>query len=185
MYDGFYSILVFLHIPQAPREAGFAKIARAMKEDSCFVIEDYCLRGDDPLTAEESELLASTVGAIYMPSKAEYRRQLEAAGFVDVEFEEMSDVWTKWTCARRDRFLANADKQTALHGEAHVAKMTTFYKAPPAAFENGRLGGCRITGRKPANASLAKGRAEIAARPHHNEMTMDAVRGIMDAQKTV
>ena len=51
------------------------------------------------------------------------------------------------------RFQAHFFFQVAMHGQAHFDKMETFYNAPPTLFLGGRLGGARITGRKPANST--------------------------------
>ncbi len=51
-YDGFYSILVFLHIPRAPRLRAFAKISASLKPTASFLIEDYVA-----ITPVEVELL--------------------------------------------------------------------------------------------------------------------------------
>ncbi|CAD7928554.1 unnamed protein product [Amoebophrya sp. A120] len=188
-YDGFYCILVFLHIPLAPRLVGFQNTFRQLKPSATFVIEDYLLKvpSVSELTEEERHLLEDVIGAVCVPTVEEYTKHLTEIGFADVEFEDLTDVWTKWTVARRDRFLAKKSTQVALHGEAHVTKMETFYKAPPQLFESGKLGGYRITGRKPpadASGSLEAGRKLIAAKKT-NELTVAALETIMDAQQTI
>ena len=44
LYDGYYSILVNLHIPKEARVAMFENIGRAVKETGALCIEDYVLR---------------------------------------------------------------------------------------------------------------------------------------------
>ena len=44
LYDGYYSILVNLHIPKEPRMGMFENIGRAVKESGALCIEDYILR---------------------------------------------------------------------------------------------------------------------------------------------
>ena len=44
LYDGYYSILVNLHIPKEARVAMFQNIGRAVKETGALCIEDYILR---------------------------------------------------------------------------------------------------------------------------------------------
>ena len=44
LYDGYYSILVNLHIPKEARVAMFQNIGRAVKESGALCIEDYILR---------------------------------------------------------------------------------------------------------------------------------------------
>ena len=69
-----------------------------------------------------------------------------------------------------------------------MTKMETFYKAPPALFESGKLAGFRITGRKgsgeQASERLQRGRALLAERAT-NDMSFEAVKQLLAAQKTV
>ena len=44
LYDGYYSILVNLHIPKVPRMRMFENIGRAVKESGALCIEDYILK---------------------------------------------------------------------------------------------------------------------------------------------
>ncbi len=61
----------------------------------------------------DRQLLEEVIGAVYVPTVAQYKQELEEAGFVDVEFEDLTSVWTKWTCVRRDRFVQNREQQVA------------------------------------------------------------------------
>jgi len=192
-FDGFYSILVILHIPKAPRLRMFDKLARSCKPGAPFVIEDYVLAFDDkPLTQEEVERVSRVVGAVYIPTVPEYIAQLEAAGFEDVKSEPLTEPWVAWTASRRDMFLAKKDRHIATHGEKHYAMMEEFYTTVGEMFEGGRLGGARITGRAklPAGAApeaqalaarLAAGRAQLGGRAH----TAEEVRQMLIDQRTV
>ena len=117
-YDGWYSILVFLHIPREPRLRGFKIIADSIKAGGLFCIEDYVLYDgmEGKMTAEEKFLLEEVIGAVYVPTVCMYRKQLEEAGFEDVQFEDLTDVWTKWTVIRRDEFLRNREQQVGKGG---------------------------------------------------------------------
>ena len=73
LYDGYYSILVNLHIPKEPRLAMFKNIGRALKETGALCIEDYVLRSSErQLTTEESRVLREVVGVAYLPTMEEY-----------------------------------------------------------------------------------------------------------------
>ena len=99
LYDGYYSILVNLHIPKEPRMGMFENIGRAVKESGALCIEDYILRSREreadeakvlyfhvfpifgfciprsserPLTSEETKTLKEVVGVAYLPSRKEY-----------------------------------------------------------------------------------------------------------------
>jgi len=148
-FDAFYSILVFLHIPKDPRQRIFEKAYRSLRNGGGFVIEDYVVRNEsNPLRSEEVTLLNDKVGAVYVPTKDQYRMELQAAGFSNVEFEDLSDSWTEFTEQRRDQFLAHRTGHAKIHGEEHAAQMEAFFRVVPDLFNGGRLGGCRITGNK-------------------------------------
>lgn len=174
LYDGYYSILVNLHIPKEPRMGMFENIGRAVKESGALCIEDYILRSSErPLTSEETKTLKEVVGVAYLPTRKEYMVQLEAVGFVDVQFEDMTEIWTEFTVERERQFLADRKKFTGLYGEASYLKMEKFYTTVPRMFLGGRLGGVRITARKPRNVKLEKGRvafASKASKRNHSEI---------------
>lgn len=192
-YDGFYSILVILHIPKAPRLRMFDKLAAACKPGAPFLIEDYVLgSADKPLTTEETEKLSRVVGAVYIPTVEEYTQQLEAAGFTDIVVESLTEPWVAWTTGRRDNFLAKKDSHIVKHGQKHYTMMEEFYMTVGEMFQGGRLGGARITGHRkipPGSppeaqelaARLPKGRAVIGSKVH----TADDVRQMLVDQRTV
>ena len=62
LYDGYYSILVNLHIPKEPRLAMFKNIGRALDLRS----------SERQLTTEESLILREVVGVAYLPTMGEY-----------------------------------------------------------------------------------------------------------------
>ena len=73
-YDGYYSILVNLHMPKEPRQRMFENIGRVVKETGALVIEDYVLKDDtEPLVEEEQQTLRDVVGVAFIPSKSEYK----------------------------------------------------------------------------------------------------------------
>ena len=85
-------------------------------------------------------------------------------GFVDVHFEDMTEVWTRFTVERERQFLAGRKKFTKLYGKSSYMMMENFYRTVPKMFLGGRLGGVRITARKPANVKLEKGRLAYASK---------------------
>ena len=82
---------------------------------------------------------------------------------MDVHFEDMTEIWTQFTVERERQFLADRKKFINLYGEASYLKMEKFYTTVPRMFLGGRLGGVRITARKPTNVKLERGRAALAS----------------------
>ena len=84
----------------------FKKLFSSLKNSGSFCIEDYCLRGSSKLfTAAENKAVTDIVGAVYVPSTDDYKKQLEDAGFRNIEFEDLTETWSQWTVERRNRFL--------------------------------------------------------------------------------
>lgn len=148
LYSAWYSMLVILHIPKAPRQVMFARLFDSLKDDGSFLIEDYVQAA--PFTEKELYDLENVVGAAYVPSVNEYRKELEAAGYVDIEFEDVTTTWTEWVDQRYNGFLKNMESHIKLQGETIAKKQELFYQAVDGLFKGGRLGGARITGRKPS-----------------------------------
>ena len=173
-YDSFYSILVFLHIPQNPREILFGKLFTSLKESGSFGIEDYCLKDPSkPFTKAEKEAQPEIVGAVYVPCQDDYKNQLEKAGFQNVQFEDLTETWCQWTIGRRNRFLEKKDEHVNLHGEQVYKSMETFYNTVADLFIGGWLAGARITGSKrKVNADLEAGRNLIKTKKRGSEEIM-------------
>lgn len=189
-FDGFYSILVFLHIPKQPRLRAYKNISAALKPGARYVIEDYWIKDDaPPMDDEEKHLLFSVIGAVYVPTESEYLKELSMFDLgSEAHFEDLSGVWRKWCDIRYERFKQTRDKQVQLYGEGKVRDMETFYSAPARLFGSGKLGGGRITGIKGSDGAglklLKRGR-DIVLRKRTNEMSLMKVAEILDKQKTV
>jgi cyclopropane fatty-acyl-phospholipid synthase-like methyltransferase len=149
-YEHFISLLVFLHIPA--RAKVFNKCSELLKPGGTFVIEDfYELR---PFTDEETAMLRDGVAAVSVVSQQKYRSELEAAGFTDIEFVDLTPIWQQWTKARHEGFLRTKDKSVALHGMEHFESRAKFYSIIDKLFAGGNLGGVRISGAKPGGDGM-------------------------------
>ena len=144
-FDAVVSWLALYHIPEHGRL--FARLFDSLKPGATLYIEDICSRGS--FTPEEEELLRVRLYGNYTPSIAHYRQDLEEAGFIDIQTEDMSDNWAAFTHARLEAFRENKGKQEAVHGAATVADLESFYGAVDQLFQGGNLGGLRVLARKP------------------------------------
>ena len=145
-FDAFISLLVILHI--ADRKSLFSSLYESVKMGGGFLIEDMvCLAAFD---AEDNRIAKDVIGSPYLPTVAEYRSHLESAGFVDVEFESLTPAWFKWAVSRSDQYDAEKEDQIKMHGEKMYLQRSSFYADVKKLFLSGRLGGVRITGRKPS-----------------------------------
>jgi cyclopropane fatty-acyl-phospholipid synthase-like methyltransferase len=144
-YDAVVSWLALYHI--ADHDALFARIAAALKPGGAIFFEDLCCRG--AFTAEEQDLMTKKLFSHYTPSIADYRRDLERAGFTAIGTDDMSDDWAAFTHTRYLAFQENRTRQLAVHGHATVADLEDFYGTVDRLFQNGNLAGLRVVAQKP------------------------------------
>lgn len=144
-FTGLVSMLCFLHIPD--RASLFANCANALQSGSRIFIDDYYERGE--LTTTEWEHLANTVYCTYLPDQATYVKQMEAAGFVDVQVTDKTNDWADFVGDRLGRFREARPELIARYDEATVESLDHFYATVVDLFGGGNLGGLRVTARRP------------------------------------
>ena len=145
-FDAFVSLLVILHI--ADRNQLFRSLFRSVKEGGAFLIDDMVALGE--FDADQNRIAKEVIGSPYLPTIDEYRTHLIEAGFVDVEFEVLTPEWVQWCVDRSDQYDASQDDQIRMHGEKVFTQRSSFYADVKSLFRSGKLGGVRITGRKPS-----------------------------------
>ena len=93
----------------------------------------------------------------------EYRNHLTQAGFVDVHFQSLTPAWVQWCVNRSHQYEASKEEQIRMHGEKVFNQRPSFYSDVKNLFLSGKLGGFRITGRKPSyiEARLSQGKYSI------------------------
>lgn len=161
-YDCITSWLVFLHIPD--KALLFKKCysmlkdpsgdsddiegnGRGEKDDSInygqMYIEDFYEKGK--FSETELESLKTDVYAQKLPTRAEYIATLQAAGFADVIFEDLTDSYREFVFKRAETYYDNRENVIALHGEPTFESQMAFFNAMKLLFGGGNLGGVRIT----------------------------------------
>lgn len=152
-FDVFISLLVILHIEN--RKALFSSLFNSLKAGGGFVIDDMVFIGASPFNADENRIAKDVIGSPYLPSIEEYNRHLTEAGFVDVEFEFLTQEWIQWCIDRSDQYESSKDDQIRMHGEKVYAQRSSFYADVKTLFLSGKLGGVRITGRKANHVEMS------------------------------
>jgi hypothetical protein len=99
------------------------------------------------LDAAERDALAREVYCRDLPDAAGYRRQLEQAGFVDIEWMDATEEWTAFVAQRERAFRADADRFRQLHGRNAFEALSHFYTTMRDLFAGGGLGGARVVAR--------------------------------------
>lgn len=133
--DHIVSFLCILHIPA--RANVFGKAASLLQDGGTIYIEDFFAR--ETLTQMSACQLRDIVSCPYLPSRGQYVADLEAAGFTDIQFTEMTGEWTDFVHARAVEYAQSA---------GHEASLMTFYNTIDGLFGSGQLGGARIMAKK-------------------------------------
>jgi cyclopropane fatty-acyl-phospholipid synthase-like methyltransferase len=85
-----------------------------------------------------------------MPTLAQYRQQLEDAGFVVEEMQDVTKDWQRLTHERAENWTTQREEQIQVHGEELYSGLSFFYKSIDVLFQGGHTGGVRIVARKPS-----------------------------------
>ncbi|MGB3507900.1 MAG: methyltransferase domain-containing protein [Microcoleaceae cyanobacterium] len=144
-FDRWLSIGVFLHIPD--RSTLFSKCLSLLKPGGRGYIEDFFER--QPLTSEDRAQLAQTLACSYLPTREQYVADLEAAGFVDVEFEDVTHLWRPWEIQRPIDFEKNKSRHLRVNGEKIFQSFSHRYQVWADLFQRDNIGGARISCQRP------------------------------------
>lgn len=139
------SWLVLLHIRNKTKL--FSNCYQFLQSGGSFFFEDFVQL--HPFTEQEKIDLEITVACPYVPTFSEYKQQLLDAGFVDIVYEDISYSWTNYARERVREFEKDRERHARVHGEKITDGLHYFYNIIERLFSGGRLGGIRITGRKP------------------------------------
>jgi cyclopropane fatty-acyl-phospholipid synthase-like methyltransferase len=142
-YDAIVSFLCFLHIPDRTRL--LAACRSALASGGGLYIEDFSKRREP--TADEAAALSVKVQCPALPSPVEYEEQLRAAGFVDIQVEDVTSAWTAFTASRLEEFRAARTRNVAVHGVEVVDGLDDFYATVAHLFDTGAIGGLKILAR--------------------------------------
>jgi cyclopropane fatty-acyl-phospholipid synthase-like methyltransferase len=145
VFDYWLSIGVFLHIPN--RSTLFSKCFSLLKPGGKGYIEDFFQR--QPLTVEDQTQLSETIACDYLPTRQQYLLDLEMAGFVDIKFEDVTDLWQAWEIQRAINFEQNKSQHLRLHGNEIVQSLSNRYQVWADLFQRGNIGGARICCQRP------------------------------------
>ena len=133
------------HIPFSARPQLWSRVEQTLAVDGVLYIEDFFAKGE--YTEVELVDLEERIGMPSpkeIPSREKWIAQLEAAGFQDVTFQDMTDVWTPWVSERAKTYRGNHDRNLRVQGKAITEGMERFYDCVASLFNGGRLGGCIV-----------------------------------------
>lgn len=136
-FDYVISLLCIVHLPQESRRTVFQQAARFLKPGGKVYIEDFYQRGK--LTDVEAFKFQKFVGGSYMPTKDTYIADVEAAGFTDLESEDLTKHWTDFVAARAQQYKNRPECDVDLE---------IFYDTIDECFKGGNFGGLRLIATK-------------------------------------
>jgi cyclopropane fatty-acyl-phospholipid synthase-like methyltransferase len=143
-YDAVVSWLALYHVPD--QAALFARCAGALKPGGTLYAEDLYERA--ALTPEEQGRIAHELYGAGLATRDDYCATLDDAGFEDIAFEDMSELWGAHVAERLEQYRAGFERHVAVHGGEVVAALDHFYDMVTTMFAGGRLGGVRVVARK-------------------------------------
>ncbi len=140
-FDHVVSLLCIMHIPESARLDFFSQAARFLEPGGRMYVEEFYDRsceGDagSLLTEGERRRLREVVACPYIPSASRFVADVAAAGFEILEFEDVSEEWTRFVRARAEKYRAS---------ETPNAELQEFYDTVAGLFEGGNVGGVRLT----------------------------------------
>lgn len=144
-FDAAVSFLAIVHIPDRPLL--FRRLARALRQGGGCYVEDLCMRA--PFAARDWEDARRMVYANSLTSPADYARDLEGAGFKDVELTDLTPDWAPFAVERLVAWRQNHADYARVHGEGAYAAQELFYSVIARLYDSGSLGGVRLVARRP------------------------------------
>ena len=139
--DHVVSLLCIMHFPKSARCDFFRQAARYLKPGGKMYVEDFYDKSCDSgtvshLTKRELRQLREVVACTYLPSASRYMEDVAATGFESIEFEDVSEKWTEFVCARAEKYRASKKPN---------AELQEFYDTVAELFQGGKVGGVRLT----------------------------------------
>jgi cyclopropane fatty-acyl-phospholipid synthase-like methyltransferase len=144
-FDAWVSWLAILHIPDRPRL--LARLRRALRPGGRCHIEDLCMRAT--FAPRDLNDVRQIVHGNVVTTIADYKADLEAAGFVDVVTTDLTPDWAPYAAERLTAWKAGHAAYVRVHGETAYAAQDLFYTVIARLYESGSLGGVRLQAKVP------------------------------------
>jgi len=139
-FDAWVSWLAILHIPDRPRL--MTRLRRALRPGGRCHIEDLCMRAT--FAPRDLNDVRQIVHGNVVTTIADYKADLEAAGFIDVVATDLTPDWAPYAAERLTAWKADHAAYARVHGEAAYAAQDLFYTVIARLYESGSLGGVRL-----------------------------------------
>ncbi len=139
-FDAVIGQEAFLHIPDKPRLLG--NCFRLLQPGGRLAFSDWV--AFEGLTQSARERLGATIAAADIADAAQYRAYLEAAGFTEIEFEDVSAAWRVLLRERLEMFRSLEDETVRRFGAERHRRYIEAYEFFVETIAGGTLGGGRF-----------------------------------------
>jgi len=150
--DGVLSWLCILHMPIEERLNTWARSSSLLKPGGKLYVEDFFRKAE--FTPEELKLLERDVycKGTELPTQADYIRELEEAGFENIEFIDMTEEWATFCKNRLAAWEENKERTIRIQNEATFQDLSHFYTSVVNLWQGNHLGGVRVVATKKSQA---------------------------------
>ena len=146
-FDAIVSWLTYYHIFE--HQILLQKCFNSIKPNGFFYAEDLFSR--KPFNEKELSELSQDIYAKYLPDFQTYKYEIEKIGFKLISCEDMSERWTKFTRNRYVAYNQQKGRHIRVHSEEIYNSINSFYAFIDRYFSMGKLGGIRVTAKKPSS----------------------------------
>ena len=143
-FDLVASWLAIFHIPDRPTL--LQNCLKIMNPGGYFFTEDFAFH--EPFNEKELSELSTDFFANYIVSYPDFSYDLEKAGLVNIQADDMTKSWSDFTKLRFKAYNDNIERHTRVHNKEIVENMLHFYSFAMRYLEGGKLGGIRISAKK-------------------------------------
>lgn len=146
-YDFIVSWLVFLHIPD--KKSIFERCFHNLKPGGKIFIEDFYQKSGVDLTEDDLRVYEQDLYMSNLAEKDAYISQVKAAGFTDVQFDDLTEAYLSFVSNRHQEFCKQKERHVRVIGKDAFDSLEYFYSKVLCVFTKGITGGCRVIATKP------------------------------------
>lgn len=143
-YDSLLCLMLFMHIHD--RQAAFEKCVDLLKPNGAMIIEDIVALQTP--TPEEQRALEEMLGISSISSVEQYKKDLEAAGFVDVELVDLSKDWKEQAKIQYEQLKTTQTDYRNYLQQRLYDKRLLFFSTVHRILSAGNIGGIGVVCKK-------------------------------------
>ncbi|PPR44422.1 MAG: Glycine/sarcosine/dimethylglycine N-methyltransferase [Alphaproteobacteria bacterium MarineAlpha5_Bin8] len=143
-FDAIVSWLTLYHIVE--HNVLLKNCFNYLKSGGFFYAEDLFSRKQ--FSEEELYEISKEMYGNYLPDLETYKSEIERSGLKLIDYQDMSEIWAKFTHERNLSYISKKDRHLRVHGKKIYENMNMFYAFMDRCFSQGKLGGIRITAKK-------------------------------------